>query len=100
MIKVYAYSVCLNSFVNGIININQSNMNDGVSALCDIIHSYNVTCILACPKQANCIEVSEEISKLSKYGKDCKSFSNSVITELLAYVIKRQDKENESSLSG
>lgn len=54
-------------------------MNDGVSALFDIIHSYNITCILAYPKQADYIEVSEQISKLSKYGRDCKSFSTTAV---------------------
>lgn len=34
----------------------------GVSALCDIIHSNNITCILAFPKQGDYIEVSEQIS--------------------------------------
>lgn len=37
-------------------------MNDGVSALFDITHSYNITCILAFPKQADNIEMSKQIS--------------------------------------
>lgn len=59
----------LKSFVNGIININQSNMNDGVSALFDTIHSDKITWILAFPKQVDNIEMSKQISWLLEYGK-------------------------------
>lgn len=56
--KPILLSVCrdlcifLNSFVNGIININQRNINAGVSALFETMY-YDVTCILAFPKQAH-----------------------------------------------
>lgn len=37
-------------------------MNDGVSALFDMIHSYKITWILAFPKQVDNIEMSKQIS--------------------------------------
>lgn len=50
--EIYVLSVFLIIFVNKIININQSNMIDGVSALFDIIHSYGIRCFFSFSKRS------------------------------------------------
>lgn len=69
-------------------------MNDGVSALFDMTHSYKITWILAFPKQVDHIEMSKQISWLLEYGKYHKYCSTAVVktTFGICYKETRQRK--------